>query len=149
LSGDKLRVRWDRQAVQNVAPIGESVEFRLDGLLLTGCLFEGSDLVRVIQEGKTHFSAPEAPDDCSTILDDAIRGARDNLYLGAPGDLGAVTCIADLKSNYAIGFVSDPTVPPPGEAFFYLYRFCGGGPICSYGTTSSGAPRTPSSGDCP
>jgi hypothetical protein len=149
VTGDKLRVRWDRQSVQNVAPIGDSVEFRASGAMITGCLMEGIDLIRVIQEGKTHNSAPEAPDDFSTILDDAIRGDEEYLGTAGPGDLGPVSCIPDMKSNYGFSFLTDPTVPLPGKAFFFLYKFCDGGTTCSYGTTSSGTERTASSGACP
>ncbi len=150
LNGNKLRVRWDRQLVQNLAPVGASVEFRVSGLMISGaCRFEGVDHVRVIDEGRSHDSAPEAPDDPSTILDDAIRGDRTNLGPGGSGNLGPVTCLSSFKSDFAFAFNLDPTAPAPGQVLFYLYKFCNGTATCSYGQTSSGAERTPSSGACP
>ncbi len=150
VTGSKLRVRWDRQQVQSVAPVGDSVEFRASGLMLAGaCRFEGVDFVRVIDEGRTHNSAPEAPDDFSTILDDVIRGDRVNLGTGAPGNLGPVACLSNFKSNYTFSFNPDVTVPAPGQVLFYLYKFCNGTTTCSYGQTSGGAERTPASGACP
>ncbi|RMG48270.1 MAG: hypothetical protein D6718_02150 [Acidobacteria bacterium] len=141
-------VHYPRQVVQDAAPLGEDVPFRIEGLLVDGCDFAGTEGVRVIDEGKPHENAWSEADP-STILDDAERGDVNRLGEGGDGDLGPTVCLPDYLSNYSFTIDSDPDTPGAGSAFFYLYRFCGGTPVCSLGQTSSGHERRPSSGGCP
>jgi len=92
----------------------------------------------------THESGP--------LRYDIVRGDVAFLGPGAPGfvTLGPVTCLEnDSPDADTVGF-GDPSDPPPGHAFFYVYRGTQGqlaGPG-SYGTATDGAERTPSGGDC-
>ena len=84
------------------------------------------------------------------VFYDVIRGNVASLAPGGGGtvDLGAVTCIASDTPTSSTA--PDPTIPLPGQVFFYLYRATPGavaGPG-SYGTGSSGGERVPSSGGC-
>jgi len=145
ITGSGLDVSFSRMDVQNDAPVAESVDIQVIGLLTYGCAFEGVDQIRVIQEGKVHTSET----DWSSILDDAPRGDVDAMHLNGNGDLGAALCLTDFLSNYAFTTNPDTDVPPPGKAFFYLYKFCNGTQNCSYGQTTGGQERTISSGGCP
>ena len=99
-------------------------------------------------EGDLH-STPESEADPSTILDDAERGRIANLGALGDGDLGETTCLAGYLSNYGFDLNLDVEDPSPGEAFFYLFEFCGGTTSCSLGETSEGNQRTASGGGCP
>ncbi len=48
-----LMVKFDRQAVINILPIGDSVEIIISGRLTDGTPFEGTDTIRVIGKGKS------------------------------------------------------------------------------------------------
>jgi len=79
----------------------------------------------------------------SSATYDVVRGALP----AAPGPLpGAVVCIEDNSFNLTSSDHEDAAVPSPGGAFFYLARIKG---QTSYGKSSSGSPRSFSSGDCP
>jgi len=140
-----MDVSFSRQQVAAAAPIGEEVQFRVTGGLTYACPFEGVDLVRVIQEGKVHTDESDA----SSILDDAPRADLDNVRENGNGNLGPAVCLPDYHANYTFSVNTDVQVPPPGKAFVYLYKFCGGAPDCSYGQTSTGEERTVESGGCP
>ena len=76
---------------------------------------------------------------------DLIQG---RFPLPAQGDLGEVTCLLDNSST--TNWLSPvPELPQPGELFFFVARPIGplGNP--DYGTSSAGAVRMPSAGDCP
>ena len=45
--------------------------------------------------------------------------------------------------------ITHPGVPAVGQVFFYLLPYCNGTETCSYGTTTAGNERLPSSGGCP
>jgi hypothetical protein len=122
ITGNGIDVSFSRQDVHNEAPVAETVEFRLTGMLIYGCGFEGVDQVRVIQEGKIHTSE----DDSSTILDDAPRGNVDNLVPNGGGDLGPATCLPNYPPNFEFTKNTDSEIPQVGEAFFYLFKFCNG-----------------------
>jgi hypothetical protein len=83
---------------------------------------------------------------------DLIRGELPGpAEAGGTVDLGAVTCREnDFPATNTFSEERDIDVPPLGRSFFYLARGYGG-PIgdTSYGFSSSGAERIPSSGDCP
>jgi hypothetical protein len=142
--GNGIDLKFSRQDVASVAPLGEAVEFRVTGFMTYGCGFEGVDEVRVIEEGQIH-----SDEDPSSIRDDAPRGDVDIIRQNANGNMGPAICLPDYHSNYDGTLNTDPETPAPGRAFFYLYRFCNGGTVCSYGQTSSGVTRTIQSGDCP
>jgi hypothetical protein len=144
VTGNGFDVSFSRDDVQADAPLGDSVEFRLTGGLTYGCGFEATDHLRVIEEGNFHTSES----DWSTIEKDAPRGNLENLGQGGAGDLGTATCLPSYRSNYDFTLNTDPDTPPPGKAFFYLYKFCNGTPVCSYGEDSNGHERTFSSGEC-
>ena len=61
---------------------------------------------------------------------------------------GAVVCLPDYLSNAQFSTNNDPEIPLPGEAFFYLYPVCEDPQPCSYGETSAGDARWPTSGAC-
>ncbi|MGI0149274.1 MAG: TolB family protein, partial [Thermoplasmata archaeon] len=83
---------------------------------------------------------------------DVIRGDVDNLGPGTAGtvDLGPVACLEnDSPDSNTLGF-EDAVQPPPGHAFFFLYRGSRGlnyGPG-SWGQSSNGSERAPGSGVC-
>jgi hypothetical protein len=138
--GNELRVDFARQEVQDVAPIGEDIEFRVTGLMIFGCDFEGIDHILVIGEG-LHHTTMESEIDPSTILDDAIRGSVGQLEDNSGGELGETNCLENYESNYTFGLNTDLEEPLPGEAFFYLYKFCNGTTTCTYGQNSMGETR--------
>ncbi len=73
---------------------------------------------------------------------DIVRGQVSALrFAGLSVDLGVVTCLAE---NTITTQTTDNSSPPPGAARFYLFRdnFAG------YGSSSSGAMRQASGGDC-
>lgn len=77
---------------------------------------------------------------------DVIRGNVQNLSAGAwSTSLGNVTCLAD---NTPTTTLADAVRPAPGEAFFYAFRD-DAAMSTSYGTSSAGTQRAPSTGDCP
>jgi Tol biopolymer transport system component len=83
---------------------------------------------------------------------DVIRGDLDSISSGGPGivDLGTVVCLEDDSvDNDTVGF-EDTEDPVPGSGFFYVLRGSQGtiaGPG-SYGESTTGGDRQPSSGDC-
>jgi len=85
---------------------------------------------------------------------DVIRGDLEKIAGPGPGDtvdLGPVACIEDGSPDADTRGDEDPEGPAAGHGFFYLYRGSQGlaaGPG-SYGTSSDGRDREPSSGDCP
>jgi hypothetical protein len=139
-----MQLRYARQDVFTDADPGTMTPFVLSGMLDYGCGFEAVSSVPVIDDGLLHINEG----DQSSILDDAIRGNVLNLGIGFDGDLGDVTCLPDFLSNYTFTVNDDPAIPLPEEVFFYLYEFCVG-EDCSFGTTSAGGDRLPSSGSCP
>ena len=83
---------------------------------------------------------------------DIIRGFVASLHPGGGStiDLGAVTCIENDSPDASTIGHEDATLPAAGQAFFYIYRGTQGinkGPG-SWGTSSAGAPRVPSTGSC-
>jgi hypothetical protein len=76
---------------------------------------------------------------------DVIRGTVSNL---AARDLGAVHCLANDESTSRFDDLSGDE-PLPGECFFYLVRPNGPTGFLHYGHSSSGATRSPATGDCP
>jgi Tol biopolymer transport system component len=83
---------------------------------------------------------------------DVIRGSLASLAPGAGGgsDLGSVTCVENNSLDPSTEGDGDAAVPAPGEGFFYLWRGSEGlarGPG-SYGQSTAGGERNPSSGDC-
>ena len=84
-----------------------------------------------------------------SIRYDVVRGDLSLVVDGGATevDLGPVTCLADdTPRNYAF----DGVDPDPGQGFYYLFRGSQGlnaGPG-SYGTSTDGRERLPSSGDC-
>jgi Tol biopolymer transport system component len=83
---------------------------------------------------------------------DAIRGQVSDLAESGGGttDLGPVICLEDDSPDADTEGFGDQEQPPPGQAFFFLYR---GSPGVtqpgSYGSSSAGGEREPASGDCP
>jgi len=145
IAGSEIDISFPRQAVADDAPIGESVEFRVTGLLTYGCGFDGVDHVRVIEEGQVHTQES----DPSSILDDGARGTVQTLGQTGDGNLGPTVCLPNYESNYAFTLNTDPDTPQPGEAYFYLFKFCNGTPNCSYGQNSNNQERNVGSGGCP
>ena len=47
-----LMVKFDRQAVIDMVPVGDAVNVTVTGKLYDGTPFEGSDVIRVIDKGK-------------------------------------------------------------------------------------------------
>ena len=86
------------------------------------------------------------------VFYDVIRGNVASLAPGAGGtvDLGAVTCIENDSTDSSTASAPDSTLPLPGQIFFYLYRATPGVPAGpgSYGRSSGGGERVPSSGGC-
>lgn len=83
---------------------------------------------------------------------DVIRGSVSNLGPGAGGgaDLGPVACLEDDSPDADTEGFGDPDQPEAGAAFFFLYRGSPGvSEPGSYGRSTAGEERTPSSGDCP
>ncbi|MFN7965582.1 MAG: S8 family serine peptidase [Acidobacteriota bacterium] len=73
---------------------------------------------------------------------DIVRGQVSALRFAGPSvDLGVVTCLAE---NTVTTQTTDNSSPPPGAARFYLFR----DNFASYGSSSSGAIRQASGGDC-
>jgi len=82
---------------------------------------------------------------------DVLRG--DLAGLGANGtggiDLGTVLCVENDSSDNSTAGFEDPDLPGSGQAFFYLYRGSQGvSDPGSYGSSSAGEERLPTSGDC-
>lgn len=77
---------------------------------------------------------------------DVVRGDVASLATRGDGsvDLGAVACLENDSPDPSTANAPDAVTPLPGQVFFYLYR----GNPGSYGTSSSGGARTPSSGNC-
>lgn len=77
---------------------------------------------------------------------DVIRGNLASLHLAAGQvDLGTVICLEnDSADTTTAPDHIDRDAPQTGQGFFYLVRFAG-----TYGSSSSGLVRVPSSGDCP
>jgi Tol biopolymer transport system component len=83
---------------------------------------------------------------------DVIRGDVANLAPGSPGtvSLGPVTCLENDSPDADTRGFEDAVTPPPGHAFFFLFRGSRGlnfGPG-SWGQASGGAERVPGSGVC-
>jgi len=51
-----LMVKFDRAALQSLVSVGESVEVTISGSLVDGTDFEGTDTIRVIDEGNEHVN---------------------------------------------------------------------------------------------
>ena len=51
-NSQKIKVKFDRFAVQQLLSPGEKVQVTLTGYLLDGTPFEGSDIIKVIDKGK-------------------------------------------------------------------------------------------------
>jgi len=145
ITGTEMMIRFDRQQVQDVAPVGQSVEFVLSGLMTFGCDFAGVDHIRVINQGRLHTYEP----DPSSILDDALTGNVNDIAAAGDGNLTFAEWLCDYLSNYSFGLNTDPEVPAPNEVLFYLFEFCDGMGGCSFGTTSSGVERMPPPRVCP
>lgn len=81
---------------------------------------------------------------------DLIRGNVAALReSGGLVDLGVVACIENDSTDLSNRTVADATLPPVGQAFFYLVRQTPRGSGLGYGASSSHATRQPASGDCP
>jgi len=81
---------------------------------------------------------------------DAIRGHVESLSeLAGSIDVGPVLCLEnDSPDTDTLGF-EDTAAPIPGRSFFYLARSFDGATSSDYGTSTSGKPEVPASGDCP
>ncbi|HEU4401387.1 MAG TPA: hypothetical protein VFT43_04715 [Candidatus Polarisedimenticolia bacterium] len=85
----------------------------------------------------------------SGVLYDAIRGATKALRsIGGLTDLGVVTCLENDSTDLTTRGLADASLPPTGEAFFYLVRQNPAGSGLGYGSSSAHEPRLPASGDC-
>jgi len=148
IEGAEMVVKFSREDAQEAAPLGEAGEFTVTGIVRYewdfSCSFTGTDYLRVIEEGEVHTNE----EDWSSILADAPRGDLANVRANGNGDMGPGTCLENFQSNYGFGVNLDPDVPPPGEAFIYLYKFCNGTPNCSYGENSNGQELHFSEGGC-
>ena len=83
------------------------------------------------------------PDPESTRYD-VVRGNVANLAIvGSTVDLGPVTCVEDDSPDNATAGNEDAAQPPPGQAFFYLYRGTKGSPpvTASWGEASGARER--------
>jgi hypothetical protein len=82
---------------------------------------------------------------------DVIRGSVSALLIaGSTVALGPVVCVEDdSPDNHTRGF-EDATIPPPGEAFYYLDRGSTGFDAAtgSYGQGSGGRERIAGAGGC-
>lgn len=83
---------------------------------------------------------------------DVVRGFVASLGPGASGfvDLGPVVCLENDSPDPSTAGFEDAAAPAPGQAFYYLYRGTQGllaGPG-SWGRSSHGSERQPSSGSC-
>jgi hypothetical protein len=88
------------------------------------------------------------------VSHDVIRGGLQSLAAGTTSiDLGPVRCLADDVPQADFWYVAGPVdsdLPPSGEAFFYTARAAGlPEGDATYGRSSDGRERIPSSGDCP
>lgn len=84
---------------------------------------------------------------------DVIRGDVASLSKRGDGtvDLGAVVCVENDSVDASTADAPDLVAPAPGQTFFYLHRGSPGpaaGPG-SYGRSSTGGERSPSTGGCP
>jgi len=83
------------------------------------------------------------------VIYDLVRGNVKALRsLGGLVDLGVVTCIENDSTDLSNRGLGDATVPPPGEAYFYLARQTPRDTGLGYGASSTHEPRQPASGDC-
>jgi hypothetical protein len=80
---------------------------------------------------------------------DVIRGITANVTQG-PGtiNLGPVTCLADDNPDTDTASFPDASIPPVGQAYFYLLRPVIGGVAGQYSVSTNGKPGVPSSGGC-
>jgi hypothetical protein len=80
---------------------------------------------------------------------DLVRGNVAALRsVGGLTDLGVVTCLENDSTDLSNRGLGDATLPPVGQAFFYLARPTPKGTPPGYGLSTSGQPRVPASGDC-
>lgn len=78
---------------------------------------------------------------------DIVRG--DVAALGPDGSLGPVVCVEDDSPDATTAGFPDPA-PPAGKAWFFVRRGSQGlADPGTYGSTSGGATRVPTSGGCP
>ncbi len=137
LSGQDVGVECPVVAVQSLAAGAPACEVEVLGLLVDG----GA-------EAATRWWRTP----CSRDYD-MIRGALAELKQDAGAvDLGAVRCLVDDLLPGVSDIVDGPIdgeTPPPGGAFFYLVR-TRGTPYgqTTYGHSTTGQVRKPSSGDC-
>jgi Tol biopolymer transport system component len=83
---------------------------------------------------------------------DVLRGDLANLAPGAGGtvDLGPVVCLENDSWDASTAGFGDPTLPAPGQGFFFLFRFTQGPPdgTGSWGQGTGSAERVPGFGAC-
>lgn len=111
--------------------------------------FTAAPVVRVSKDAPTLVSWDH---EAGPIRYDVIRGDIASLSPGAGGtvDLGPVVCLEDDSPDADTRGFEDADQPSPGQSFFYMYRGTRGlnaGPG-SWGQSSSGFERVPSSGAC-
>jgi VCBS repeat protein len=81
---------------------------------------------------------------------DVIRGQVRSIIPGTTtNNLGPVTCYANDLTVNDTATLPDASLPPLGDAYFYLVRSEVNGVGGQYTVSSSGKPGVPSSGDCP
>ena len=111
--------------------------------------FTRAPMVTVSKSAPTLFTWEH---EAGALRYDVIRGDVSNIShgMGQNADLGPVVCLENDSPDATIAGHEDATQPPPGRAFFYLYRGTRGlevGPG-SWGTTRGGGERIPGSGSC-
>ncbi len=81
---------------------------------------------------------------------DFVRGDVASLqFAGGEVDLGPLVCLEDDSPDRDTAGYEDPADPPPGRAFFYLYRGSPGNLAPgSFGTDSAGRERRGGAGEC-
>jgi hypothetical protein len=82
---------------------------------------------------------------------DVARGDLANVaWTAGQVALGPLTCLANDTPSTNTAAAADPTVPAPGQVFFYVFRDdapdAGG---ASYGAGTNYTPRVPGASDCP
>ena len=105
------------------------------------------DFVTVLGASRTIFRWGMVPG----ATYDVIRGlVKSVTQQPASFDLGAVTCLANNLTVSDTADLPDTTLPPSGNAFFYLVRATNAaGTSTEYTVATNGKPGIPSTGSCP
>ncbi len=129
----------------------------LDGKMGTGVL-DLDALAHVVLSDRTSLKLRRGPAGSvvswSPVLNatgyDLVRGNVADISANWQRvDLGPVTCLADSTAATDTAASPDAALPPPGQAFYYVFRDDASvSNPGSYGTDSAGRSRTAGSGDC-